>query len=117
MKLAALDVGDILGAGVAGGNILPFLVTRADNVSVAVRAMTSQFPLVFDRAEGNAIDTDRHLTWRVVSMQPLPLEYHNLMLSLDRRMRLGAKEQTNPLDEGDIRALLYLSEHWATFPI
>jgi hypothetical protein len=118
-KLSALDVGDIVGARRTNGNILPFLVTRADDRSIAVRAITSQFPLVFDRANGEASDASdgKTATWRIVSMQPLPVEYHTLMLSLDRRMRLGANQQINPLDDGDKRALLYLGEHWAAFPI
>lgn len=118
-KLAALDVGDIFGAAISGGNTLPFLVVRADEATLQVRAMTSQFRLAFNRSEGEAVEIDHGVqrVWRVVSMQPLPLEHHQLMLSLDRRMRLGSNGTTSPLDEGDLRALLYLPEHWAAYPI
>jgi hypothetical protein len=50
-------------------------------------------------------------------MQPLPLDIHSLMLSLDRRMRLGSNGTTNPLDEGDKRALLFIGDHWDAYPI
>ena len=118
-KLAALEVGDIFGASQIGGNILPFLVVHATPDELLVRAMTSQFPLTFDRRAGEA-NEDRagaSRVWRIVSMQPLPLEHHQLMLSFDRRMRLGSNGTTNPVDEGDIRVLLYLPDHWDKYPI
>ncbi len=118
-KLSALDVGDIVGATLTGGTTLPFLITHAGDTQLNVRAMTSQFPLTFDREKGEAteIDDGHERLWRIVSMQPLPLEYHHLMLALDRRMRLGSNGETNPLDEGDRRALLNLEGHWAAHPI
>lgn len=118
-KLLALDVGDIFGAGTATGSRMPFLATRADDLHIHARAMTSQFPVIFDRAKGEArSDLQGQIHhWRIVCMQPLPLEYHQLMLSLDRRMRLGSNGHTNPVDDGDKRALLYLDEHWARYPI
>lgn len=118
-KLAALEVGDIFGASVDGGNILPFLVVHATAGELLVRAMTSQFPLTFDRKAGEAKEDRDGVTrvWRIVSLQPLPLEHHQLMLSLDRRMRLGSNGTTNPVDEGDIRVLLFLPDHWDKYPI
>lgn len=81
--------------------------------------MTSQFPLTFERTNGVAVEIDDGLTraWRISSMQPLPLDIHSLMLSLDRRMRLGSNGTTNPLDEGDKRALLFIGDHWDAYPI
>lgn len=117
-KLAALDVGDIVGATL-GGNILSFLVTRADETFVDARAISAQFQLRFDRATGEATEIEDGQTrhWRIVSMQPLPLEYHNLMLAHDRQRRLGSNGTTNPLGDGEIRAILYLADHWAAYPI
>ena len=118
-KLARLDVGDIVAARVEGGNSLPFLVIAADAGSIKTRCMTSQFPLVFERTNGVAVEMDGVATraWRISSMQPLPLDIHSLMLSLDRRMRLGSNGTTNPLDEGDKRALLFIGDHWDAYPI
>jgi hypothetical protein len=118
-KLARLDIGDIFAAKVEGGNSLPFLVVAADADSIRTRCMTSQFPLVFERGEGVAVEIDdgRTRVWRISCMQPLPLEIHTLMLSVDRRMRLGSNGTTNPLDDGDKRALLYIGDHWDAHPI
>lgn len=118
-KLQALDHGDIVGAAFPGGNTLPFLITAADGNVLQARAVTSQFPLTFDRVTGEAQweDDGVNRVWRIGCMQPLPLEYHQLMLSLDRRMRLGSNGTTNPLDAGDKRVLLFLGEHWKANPI
>ena len=114
-KLKLLETGDILAARVPGGNNIPFLVVTADANSINARAITSQIPLVFDRSTGEALDDpDDHprRVWRISCVQPLPLEIHQLMLSLDRRMRLGSNGITNPLDEGDKRALLYVGDYF-----
>lgn len=118
-KLAHLDTGDIFAARVEGGKSLPFLVVAAEVDSIKTRCMTSQFPLVFQRNDGVAVETrdGRTRVWRISCMQPLPLEIHNLMLSVDRRMRLGSNGTTNPLDEGDIRALVFIHDFWDEHPI
>ncbi len=113
-KLARLEAGDIVAVG-REGVMLPFLVTTADDGHVRGRTITTQVALTFDRTSGET--TEGESGWRIGVMQPLPSEYHLLMLSLDRRIRLGSNGLTNPLDEGDRRALLYLDEHWARYAI
>ena len=120
-KLDALQVGDIIHARTTRVPGMPFLVVAATKSTLTTRAMTSQFPLKFSRRTGRAMLQmewdDEPRTWFITSVQPLPLEIHNLMLSLDRRMRLGSNGTTNPLDDGDKRALVNIHDHYTAHPL
>jgi hypothetical protein len=118
-KLRALDTGDIFGATRERGNTLPFLVTSATETTVRARCMTSQFYVEFERHTGEGAHEYEEgvAVFRIVTLQPLPVEMHALMLAVDRRMRLGSNGTTNPLDEGDKQVLLFLGDHWAAHPI
>ena len=120
MKLAALDVGDIVGARLMDRrDCLPFLIVAADGKTMRTRCMTSQFPLIFERHDGMATENNdgQMREWRISCIQPLPLEMHNLMLSVDRRIRLGSDGTTNRLDEGDKRVLVFIADFWDRYPI
>lgn len=117
--LSNLVVGDIFHATSAKGTKLICLVTAVTDTAIHARTMTTQFLLKVDRQTGkgevkSVIET---VPCTIDSITPLPVDIHNIMLGLDRKSRLERNEERAKLTKDEIRALLFLDDHYESNPL
>jgi hypothetical protein len=116
--LTRLVVGDIFHAqGSTGQSLICIVVDVAGNL-IRGRTVTHQLVIDFDRRTGQGEWHDNTGTGfpsfqcRIDSIEPLPLEMHNVLLGLDRRMRLTLDRERLKLSEEEKAALVYVSDFY-----
>ena len=80
--------------------------------AIQARTVTHQIHLEFDRQTGVA-EWDR-VPCVVDSVTPLPVDIHNVMLGLDRKMRLEQDPERFKLDDAEKRALIFVDSHYSS---
>jgi hypothetical protein len=119
-RLNNIAVGDIFRAASAQIPSIICLVTSVTKMTIDVRTITTQRSLRFDRRTGEAawetIEKEQVIC-TIDSVAPLPVNIHNIMLGLDRKIRLGGGPESNPLDRDEIEALLFLDSHYPSNPL
>ena len=72
--------------------------------------MTTQDHVTFNIETGEDIESTR---CRLDSIAPLPVDVHNVLLGLDRKMRLGQP----PLNQAEVDALLFVADFYPAHPL
>jgi len=87
-QLARLVVGDIFHAKPSSpeGASLICLVVSVTESTIHARTVTHQMQTEFDRQTGEGVWGDDRIPCTIDSTAPLPVEIHNVMLGLDRKI-------------------------------
>ena len=104
----------------ASSNRLPILICLVENIdenSIYSRVVTTQLELVFSRPAGHSTCENQNDPCIIKSVEPLPIETHNIILGLDRKMRLHHEVSEGLLDELEKQALIFAQEHYRNFPL
>ncbi|CAN5917025.1 hypothetical protein BH11PSE3_BH11PSE3_37080 [soil metagenome] len=113
--LRRLVVGDICHGTCPNGASLICLVEAVTDDRIEARRVTTQDHVVFDRATGLTLPIDDHAGCTIDSIAPLPVAIHNVMLGLDRRMRLMS--DSGPLDEEEKAAFRFIISFYPAHPL
>jgi hypothetical protein len=101
-----------------GGGHPPCLVVAVNENSIIAHAITTQEPYVFERGTGVTLPDKSWAGATIRSVEPLPLDIHNVLLELERKCRLGNRSVTSiKLTEQQKKALLFASRHYKEYPI
>ena len=109
-KLSLLVPGDIVRGHDTGGAILICLVEAVKPDRIETRRITTQDHVTFDVGTGEEVGNPES---RIDSIEPLPLDMHNVLLGLDRRMRLGEL----PLNQAEKEALQFFADFYSAHPV
>ena len=127
--LRNLRSGDIFHGHGSNGAEFIALVTEVRGEIIEARTMTSQIELLFDRETGESVWTEfppvrpgdgfqgNNVSCVIDSIAPLPLEIHEVLLGLDRKMRLERDPERVKFTEAEKNALLFISAHYPSFPL
>ena len=113
--LSRLLVGDIFHATCPNGASLICLVEAVTNDRILTRRVTTQDSVEFDRGTGVTLGNETPCT--IDSIAPLPLEIHNVMLGLDRKMRLQRDPEKFKLNKEEIQAIHFVNEYYPSNPL
>ena len=69
----------------------------------------------FDRSTGETLGNGSPCA--IDSIAPLPLEIHNLMLGLDRKMRLQRDPERFKLNKEKIQVIYFVSAYYSSNPL
>ncbi len=109
-KLSMIVPGDIIHGRCASGPSLICLVESVAADRIETRRITTQCHVTFDIKTGEDVDNSN---CRLDSIAPLPVDVHNVLLGLDRKMRLGEP----PLDQAEKDALRFLWDFYPAHPL
>ena len=109
-KLSLLVPGDIIhGHHVEGPSLICLVeVVAADRLET--RRITTQRHITFDIETGVEVGFPE---CRLDSIAPLPVDVHNVLLGLDRKMRLGRP----PLSQAEKEALRFVADFYSAHPL
>jgi hypothetical protein len=113
--LGRLLVGDIFHAKCPNGASLICLVEAVTDDRILARRVTTQDNVEFDRSSGAALGNDAPCT--IDSIAPLPVEIHNIMLGLDRKMRLQRDPEKFKLNREEIQAIHFVNSYYPANPL
>jgi hypothetical protein len=114
--LGDLVVGDIFHARCPKGASLICLVEAVTGDRIQARRVTTQEHVEFDRSTGLTMgDGDAPCT--IDSIAPLPVDTHNVMLGLDRKMRLQRDPDKFKLNREEIAAIQFVNEYYPLNPL
>ena len=107
--------GDFLRA--AGSNRPNFtcLVVVVNEQMVRARSLMGELQYDFDRQTGMARTPDGD--YAITSIEPLPIEFYDVLRGLDRKMRLTLDKERLKLNGNEIAALLFVDGYYAKHPI
>jgi hypothetical protein len=91
------------------------LIERIDSRDIVTRVITTQIPLTFNVATGIAIhirSDGQESECEIDSLSPLPVGIHNVLLGMDRKMRLGVPPGVPILDKDEQAALDFVFDHY-----
>ena len=114
-KLHCLVPGDILHAECPNGASLICLVEAITNGKIEARRVTTQDHVSFDLETGHTADDDE-VRCTIDSIMPLPVDIHNVLLGLDRKMRLCTGDAFR-LSQQEKDALKFLEDFYPAHPI
>ena len=109
--LCRLVPGDFIHARCPSGPTLICLVESVGFDRIETRCITTQERYVFDIDSG--LTTDDGVLCTIDSIAPLPVDVHNVLLGLDRKMRLGEP----PLSRAEIEALMFINRFYPAHPL
>ncbi|MCA0303206.1 MAG: hypothetical protein LCH95_12455 [Proteobacteria bacterium] len=109
-KLSLLVPGDIVRGHDSGGAILICLVEAVGPDRIETRRVTTQGHVTFDVETGEEVGNPES---RLDTLEPLSVDMHNVLLGLDRKMRLG----TLPLSEAEKEALQFVADFYSAHPV
>ena len=125
--LNKITVGDIFHASLGrdDGPSYPCLALQVREDAIFARRMTTQSVHWFDRTTGAEIDDDRIV---IDSVEPLPDDIREIMLSIDRLFREAEYREAEEPDwvpaenhfhqsKDQIRALLFIGKFYAAHPL
>jgi hypothetical protein len=110
--LHGLAVSDIFHAETPNGASYICLVLSVSGTTIGARRITTQDYLEFDRRTGFGVDGEERTPCVIDSVEPLPAEFHQAMLDLDRRYGSGEDLERLKLTEIEKRALSYSNHHY-----
>lgn len=114
--LNAIEPGDIVFAIANDGSPKVLLVYATTKHTMSARLVTSQTRIVFGR-DGLSRSVDGNYTCVIASAAPLPPEPYNIVLGLDRKMRLIHSLDHVRLSEDEKRVLLELEAFYKSRPL
>jgi len=116
--LSRLAPGDFFHAESPRGASLPCLMLAVTDAQIRARRVTTQETLVYDRRTGRevVVAPDEVVTV-ITSVAPLPVEIHDTLLWLDRKNRMARGFDDAALSKREIKALLFIDEHYALHPL
>ena len=109
-KLSLLVPGDIIHGTCPEGASYICLVESIGSTCIETRRVTTQDHVTFNIETGEDIESPQ---CRLTSIAPLPVDVHNVLLGLDRKMRLGHP----PLSQAEIDALLFVADFYPAHPL
>lgn len=109
-RLSNLVSGDIIHGRHSAGPSLTCLVEAVEQDRIETRRVTTQAHVTFDVETGVEIDFPE---CRLDSIEPLPIDMHNVLLGLDRKMRVGRL----PIDQAERDVLLFLADFFRAHPL
>jgi hypothetical protein len=101
----------------ASGVSLPCRVLEVTDTIIKARRVTTQELLTYDRHTGVEIVTDGSAVSVIDSVEPLPSDIHDAMLSLDRKSHLIHCLDDVKLLPHEIDALVFIGDHYAENPL
>ena len=113
--LTRLLVGDIFHAKCPNGASFICLVEGVTDDRILARRVTTQDNVEFDRNTGTTLGNEVPCT--IDSIAPLPLAIHNIMLGLDRKMRLQRDPEKFKLTKEEIQAISFVNEYYPSNPL
>jgi hypothetical protein len=113
--LSHLVVGDIFHARARNGASFICLIEAVTGNKIEARRVTTQEHVEFDRSTGAILGDEAPCT--IDSIAPLPLEIHNVMLGLDRKMRLQRDPEKFKLNKEEIQAIYFVNEYYPSNPL
>jgi hypothetical protein len=115
--LGRLAVGDIFHAESPNAPSLICLVISVTETTIQSRTVTSGEYLEFDRQTGVALWADEEVSCTIDSVAPLPVDIHNVILGLDRKLRLEQDTERVRLNDAERQALIYVDRHYSSNPL
>jgi hypothetical protein len=124
--LTRLVIGDVFHAkGVSGSGrqSLICVVLEVTDKTIRGRTVTHELTVDFDRRTGRGLWRDeRQPGWppfecQIDSIEPLPIEIHNVLLGLDRKMRLTLDRERMGLTGAEQSALDFVYDYYPRHPI
>ena len=112
-KLSRLVPGDIFHAECPSGASLICLVEAIANEKIEARRVTTQDHVTFELSTGLSLPDDGEARCTIDSIAPLPVDIHNVMLGLDRKMRL----RFDKLNQAEKDALLFVADFYPANPL
>lgn len=112
-KLSRLVPGDIFHAECPNGASLICLVEAVSNGKIEARRVTTQDHVTFELSNGLSLPDNGEARCTINSIAPLPVDIHNVMLGLDRKMRL----QFDKLDRAEKDALRFVADFYPANPL
>lgn len=110
--------GDLIHARNSVNASIICLVTAVDNDFIHCRRITTQHTYIFDRTAGLSIASDTQMGAEIDSVEPLPINIHNTLLGLERRIRLGKRTPENiRLTAAEKEALVFVHDHYESAQI
>jgi hypothetical protein len=107
-----LQVGDFFHAVCPNRASLICLVTAVTDAEIYARRVTTQDDLVFDRRTGITVRGPVSAPGTIISVAPLPVDIHSIMLELDRRYRLGQEPDRFKLTDVEKQAFIFLNDYY-----
>jgi hypothetical protein len=122
-RLVAGDIFHARGTTGSGRQSLICLVVNVTDAVIRGRTVTHSLTVDFDRStgKGRCQDSDGQ-GWPafdcvIDSIEPLPVDMHNVLLGLDRKMRLTLDHDRFGLNEDEKSVLDFVYDHYKRFPI
>jgi hypothetical protein len=112
-KLSRLLPGDIFHAECPSGASLICLVEAITDGRIEARRVTTQDHVTFELSTGLSLHDDGDARCVIDSIAPLPVDIHNIMLGLDRKMRLRFEKP----DRAEKDALLFVADFYPAHPL
>jgi hypothetical protein len=112
--LGNLAVGDVFHAESPKAPNLICLVVSVTETTIQARTVTGGERFEFDRQTGVAQWVDEAVSCTIDSVAPLPVDIHNVILGLDRKLRLEQDARRISFNDAEKKALIYLDEHYSS---
>jgi hypothetical protein len=113
-KLSKLVPGDIFHARFPGGQASYIcLVETVTEQTIVSRRITTQEHVEFELATGLELPASHEVRCAIDSIAPLPVEIHNVMLGLERKMRLRFEKPNKEEKE----AFLFIADFYPARPL
>jgi hypothetical protein len=114
--LSRLVAGDIFHASCPSKASFICLVEEVTNERIASRRITTQEHVDFELATGLTLPASDEVRCRIDSIAPLPVATHNVLLGLERKMRLCRGDEARlRVEEKD--ALKFVADFYPANPI
>jgi hypothetical protein len=115
--LGRLAVGDVFHAESPKAPSLICLVVSVTEATIQSRTITSGEYFEFDRQTGAAQWDDEATLCTINSVAPLPVDIHNVILGLDRKLRLEQDPERVRLNDVERQALIFVDRHYYANPL
>lgn len=115
--ISKLVVGDIFHAQCPSGASLICLVESVTDATIGARTVTHQLKVEFDRRTGVENGGHGETSCNIDSITPLPPDIHNVMLGMDRKMRLEPDIAKHKLNDEEKRALIFIASYYPSNPL
>ena len=116
-SLRKLAVGDIFHGGCPDGGVLICLVTSVTKTTIRARSVPTQKNYQFDRRTGIEEDKDASVACAIDSIEPLPVDIHNVILGLDRKFRLVRDVERLKLNDAEKQALIFIDSYYSSYSL
>ena len=114
--LSRLTVGDIFHASCPSKASFICLVAAVAEDRLASRRITTQEHVDFELATGLTLPGSDEVRCRIDSIAPVPVAIHNVLLGLERKMRLRRGEKVR-LSEEEKDALKFVADFYPANPV